>query len=871
MHAESTCPGQHELGLFLLGRIDDDRERALLDHLAACEHCAARASSLHVEDELVATMRQRSPILDQPQGSVDTVVERAREGVRAALPELPPPPVNLPGAVGPYQVLKPLGAGGMGVVYLARHRQLGRLVAVKLIGHGAWGDASRRARFRREAEVVARLRHPNVVTLYEVGEWQGAPYFAMEYVEGGNLAERLVESPLPPRRAADVVALLAQAVQYAHLQGVIHRDLKPANVLLSAADGAPQITDFGLARQLDDEHGQTRPGDLLGTPSYMAPEQIDNVRGAGPPADVYALGAILYECLTGRPPFKGATPLATLEQVRYAEPVAPGQLQPGLPRDLQVITLKCLEKAPARRYPTAQAVADDLRRWLEGRPILARPGGVGERVLKWARRRPALAALVAVSAVALAVVVGGAIAYERKLRRALGETEAALEQAKAEGERADGNSQKARKAISEMVFRTTQRGWNEVPRLQPFRRGLVEEALAFYEQIAAQEGDNPAVRQDVAWACLEAGRFQSELGKSAQGLANIERAVAMSEALAREFPDDVGRRLLHADAVAQLGASLPVGDGRSLPLLGQAADELEGLVRAGHNSPWVRGQLAGTQGTRGGAYVLARKPAEALRCLTRALELNLGLLQENPQNDGVREQVARTRLNLAQAHYQLKQTQEGSRAQELAEVDFEAVYARDPNNLGVVEAFAGLRLNRSYVFAAGRKLDEAVKYLSKNVPMLEHALALDPEVPILRGRLHDTYVLRSQFEDQLGRFADAVASRERAAEYGPDDRGNRLLIAVLRAKMGDYRKALAQADALRDEVARKPDANSWKQVAGCYSLLEEVAGLDSKLTTEERRKVKAHCRSEYDSAVWKVVGAEALKLFQKKPAEAKKP
>jgi eukaryotic-like serine/threonine-protein kinase len=868
MTGELTCPEERELGLLLLGRIDDDRERVLLDHLARCDRCAACASSLHAEDDLVATMRERSPILAEQQGSIDTIIERAREGVLAARPDLAPRPAtaDLPGEVGPYQVLKLLGSGGMGVVYLARHRELRRLVALKLISQGEWGNESRRLRFRREAELVARVRHPNVVTLYEVGEWQGAPYFAMEYVEGGNLAESLAESPMPPRRAADVVAILARAVHFAHENGVVHRDLKPANVLLSSAEAAPKVTDFGLARQLDDEQGHTRPGDVMGTPSYMAPEQIDRVSDAGPPADVYGLGAILYECLTGRPPFKGATPLATLEQVRYAEPVAPGQLQPGLPRDLQVITLKCLEKAPARRYPSALALADDLRRWLEGQPIVARPGGIGERVLKWARRRPALAALVTVIALALGVVAGGAVVYERRLRQELGNTARALGQAKAEGERADGNSQKARDAIKKMVFRTTQRGWNEVPRLRRLRRGLLEEALAFYEQIAAQEGDNPAVRHDVAWASLEAGKFQAKLGRADESRASVERAVTLASALTREQPDSVGVRLLHADALAFLGAAHHVG-ARAIELQEEAAGELEALRKAAPNAPGVRGQLARTLGSLGATYMNCGRPGDALRRLERAQELNRQLADERPDDPGQREQLARTRLNLAQACYALKQQERGHRAQELAEADFEAAHAGDPHNLEVVEAFAQLRVNRSYVFAGAGQFGEAAQYLSRNVPMLGQALKLDPDDPLLRDRLYRTYALRSGFEDRLGRAADAVASREKAIEYEAEANRvlNRALLAVLRAKTGDYRKAIALADALRDEVARKPEAITWKQVGGCYSLIEEVAGKDAKLPTEERRKIQAHCSSEVQSASWKAVAAEGLKLFQKKP------
>jgi serine/threonine protein kinase/WD40 repeat protein len=355
---------------------------------------------------------------------------------------------GLPSVPG-YEVLEELGRGGMGVVYKARQRALNRLVALKMVLSGAHATPEQLDRFQAEALAVARLQHPNLVQIYEVGTLDGLPFFSLEYVDGGSLAQRLAHTPQAARSAAEVVRALAGAVQYAHERGVVHRDLKPANILLKksevrsqkteggshsvgpsdscllSSDFFPKITDFGLAKQLDVESGQTRTGAVMGTPSYMAPEQAAGLTQAlGPPVDVYALGGILYEMLTGRPPFRGINVYDTLDQVRTQEPVPPSQLVPNVPRDLETVCLKCLQKEPAKRYAQAADLAEDLRRFLDGEPIKARRTSVWERTLKWARRRPTAAALAIVSAVAAVAVVAlavGLLASNSKLTETNGQ------------------------------------------------------------------------------------------------------------------------------------------------------------------------------------------------------------------------------------------------------------------------------------------------------------------------------------------------------------------------------------------------------------------------------------------------------------------
>ncbi|MBX9626366.1 MAG: protein kinase, partial [Gemmataceae bacterium] len=358
-----------------------------------------------------------------------------------------PPSGEPPGSVPGYELLHEVGRGGMGVVYKARQTALGRVVALKMILAGAHAGPADRERFRREAQAVAALQHPHIVQVFEVGEAGGHPYLALEYVAGGSLAQYRPGQPWPAREAAALVELLARAVHYAHGQGVVHRDLKPANILLAGVvksssrqvvtsgdqSGSrlddmrrddlmtPKITDFGLAKRLDSapgDDGPTRTGAVMGTPSYIAPEQAaGKAREVGPAADVYSLGAVLYELLTGRPPFRGETPLDTVLQVLKDDPLPPRRVQPGVPKDLDTVVLKCLNKEPERRYASAFALAEDLRRYLAGEPIVARPLGPWGRGLKWARRHPAAAAfagMTVAATVAVVAVLGVAYAQVRE-------------------------------------------------------------------------------------------------------------------------------------------------------------------------------------------------------------------------------------------------------------------------------------------------------------------------------------------------------------------------------------------------------------------------------------------------------------------------
>jgi serine/threonine protein kinase len=333
---------------------------------------------------------------------------RKRERIEAMLqpstvvgPTTEPAKPTIPTVEG-YEILEVIGHGGMGVVYKARHKTLNRIVALKMILSGAAATDAERSRFRAEAEAAAGLQHPNIVQVYEVGEADGRPFLALEYVPGGSLAAQLTGDGIDPRRAAELILPLAEAVRHAHENGIVHRDLKPANILLQSDERGvmsddsknsslitqhsslrPKVADFGLAKRLDVDRGQTQTGAIIGSPNYMPPEQaMGDVKAIGPAADIYALGAILYELLTGRPPFRARSLLETLELVRKGEPVAPRHLRARLPRDLETICLKCLEREPSQRYASAGDLADDLRRFLTNEPIHAREDGIAAQLAR---------------------------------------------------------------------------------------------------------------------------------------------------------------------------------------------------------------------------------------------------------------------------------------------------------------------------------------------------------------------------------------------------------------------------------------------------------------------------------------------------------
>jgi serine/threonine protein kinase len=559
-----------------------------------------------------------------------------------------------------YEILGELGRGGMGVVYRARQRSLNRIVALKVILGAGHAGAEQLSRFRAEATTAARLQHPNIVQVFEVGEHEGQPYFSLEFIEGGSLADFLKGEPQPPRDAAELVRTLALAVQHAHSKGVIHRDLKPANVLLvsgGAVSGEssqpptthhspltihqPKITDFGLAKQQAADSKLTTSGAILGTPSYMAPEQAaGDGKAVGPATDVYALGAILYELLTGRPPFRAASVMDTVLQVMHDDPVPPSRLEPKLPRDLETICLKCLAKKPEQRYSTAAALADDLGRFLNGEPIHARPVSSVVKAWKWSRRHPALAAIVFILAVPLPAMLAVMIYLFVEARSAKQQVEQEKEevaQAHQEAERerklAQEYLQNALGTMDRILERIGDDRLSRIPAVQEERAAIMAEALAFFETLLRIDSTDPRVREETAQTFARMSRVSLMGGRTTDAAKAGQGSVDLYRSLADQFPDRPEYRNELAQAYMFLGHShiLSADFSAGLKAYESAAAVAEALAREFPGEPAYRATAAECRRSLGYFYTHAG-PTGGEEHFKEGMRLAEELFRQHPHN-----------------------------------------------------------------------------------------------------------------------------------------------------------------------------------------------------------------------------------------------
>jgi serine/threonine-protein kinase len=761
-------------------------------------------------------------------------------------PALLEPPAA--GRFGDYELGAEIGRGGMGVVYRARQVRLDRLVALKVMRTGPGGVAATLERFRHEAELIARLDHPAVVPIYEVGEYNGWVYYAMKLIEGGNLAqevsgdqrsavsaaERAALTKVVQRRAAMVVAAVARAVQHAHERGVLHRDLKPSNILLDR-QGRPYVTDFGLGRQLEGGSELTQSGAIVGTPSYMAPEQASGRFGVVTiAADVYGLGSILYALLTGRPPFQGPSVLETVLLVREEAPQPPRSHNPCLARDLETICLKCLEKEPHRRYSSAAALADDLDRFLAGKPISARPVRPWERAWKWARRQPAAAALLAGSVLAVLGIITGVLVHNARLQEAAQEAQHQQELARA-------HYRRARDTLGRMLQQFDSYRLGAVPQFKELQRKQLEEALTFYEgALQDQDDPDPAVRLDTAVACKQAAEIQGMLGRKPAAAENYGRAIALLSGLPAEHRDTPESQLLLADcyngrdgmaADHKWRCEEAVRDHR------QALAILEALAQRRPHDLRVRGALAVTEHYLGAVYQVAGKPAEAAVHLSRAADLLAVVAREQPGNENFQARLADNQVDLALVYQTTKPAYEVKRTYEKTEELLQGLLARHPSTGQYTLSLAALYANWGLFLRDTGRLPLALVRQTRAVELAESVVKQEPQHVFARRMACNARGARAQTYQALGRWPEAAQDWDRVIEL--DDRPNgwirRVLRALALARAGLHARAVAEAGVL--EAKAEVNGAGRYDLACVYALAAKAARADTKLTTAEQQEL----------------------------------
>lgn len=703
------------------------------------------------------------------------------------------PPDAVARVFGDYEIRRELGRGGMGVVYEARQISLNRLVALKLIKAGLLADDAELRRFRNEAEAVALLDHPGIVSAYEVGEHAGQQYLAMKLVVSDGLAPLTERYRDAPRAAAKLVAEAADAVAHAHSRGILHRDLKPANILVDT-DGRPHITDFGLAKRLEDDAEMTASGAILGTPAYMAPEQASGQRGGITTAtDVYGLGGVLYSLLTGQAPFHGGTVIETLDSLRTVAPEPPMRLNARVPRDLQTICLKCLEKDPRRRYASALALADDLRAWLDSRPISARPVGPAERAWLWCRRKPTIAAL---SAAVIALIVGGAattIAMQRNANRALlaknqeltfayGREATANADLAAANERVEQRYRLAMDAIKTFHTGASQDFLLKEPQFQALRGKLLNSAREFYDKLGRvlEASDDATSKRALLGSEFELAQLLLTLGRGGDALALHRQVLAGRESLAGE-PGASTQDGIQVGRSLRATASLMQKEGpkADVPaMLARAVAFHERLAADHPDDPAVQDALAEVLIVLGDQLKnVDGNRTEAERAFRRSLTIWQGLAQTHPQ-----ELKYRSSQSGALSYLSFLRADEGKydetielyqQVVDLAREELE----RSPRDLRLRANLAACQSLMSSWYYWARRFGEAVEPARASLNEYREIAAALPGVPRYQHDLATSHSALGMVLSQTNQLAEAeteyratLGILDKLALDTPDDR-----------------------------------------------------------------------------------------------------
>jgi serine/threonine protein kinase len=695
---------------------------------------------------------------------------------------------DLPCRFADYELLEQLGRGGSGVVFKARQLSLNRPVALKVFAVDSLALTAERQRFRREAEIAAHLDHPNIVPIHEVGECEGRLFFSMKLLEGGSLAKAcrgMKRDHADQRASARLVAAIARAVHYAHQRGILHRDLKPANILLERRDGdatvpTPYVSDFGLARWVATDSGLTQSGAVLGTPGYMAPEQASGQPGMITTAtDVYGLGAILYTLLTGRPPFHGANVLDTLVQARAGEPEAPGSVNRLLDRDVETICLKCLEKEPARRYISAEALADDLERWLDGQPIQARPLSSWERASRWCRRNPVAAGMAA--ALLLVLLAASTVSTWQAIRATQAET-----QAKSSQDLAQERFALAKNAVDFYLNKIAEMEELKGPNYQRLRKQLLEKAILFYQQLAEQAPGDGEQEAAQAGAYLGLGGLRAELGDHTAAIADLEKARDFFGRLGEAFPGNPTHRQDLAGVYTTMG--------RILQQKGQPADSeaahrksVETLQKLVGDFPAVadyRRALAGSQLELAALLGFVSRPGEAEVVERQALAIRRQLVQEHPDVPDYHDELAVTLAQLANELRRREPTTARALLEE-ARTHHETALKANPSLPRYRETYAHNRVFLGFVLGALNQLDAAKAAFQTALDIRQHLADEFPQYPRYRTALADGYFDSASVLRTTGQMDEAFARYQTAMTIHRD-------VTELYPGLPNYRQALAQ-------------------------------------------------------------------------------
>jgi tetratricopeptide (TPR) repeat protein len=733
---------------------------------------------------------------------------------------------------GDYELLGEIARGGMGVVYRARQTSLNRIVALKMVLAGQFASAHDVRRFQVEAANAATLDHPNIVPVYDVGRHRGQHYYTMKLIEGGSLAARVHRYAGDPRGAARLVATTARAIDHAHRHGVLHRDLKPGNILIDAA-GQPQVTDFGLARRLgggDNLPGLTLSGSVLGSPRYMAPEQAKGETPLATAADVYSLGAILYELLTGRPPFLAQTLVETLRLVRETEPLPPTAVVPRLDRDLGTICLKCLEKEPAARYAAASDLADDLDRWLRHEPITARTIGPWRRARKWARRKPAAAALLAVSACSVALLIGGLglnnflIAKERTV---------AIKERNAKQAALDGEASLRKLAVATLESLTddvVRRQLARQPVLADADREFLERIAAHYEALVSSNGEDRAIQ---AAGHSRIGLMRAQLGQLDRARASYARAIELYGRLVADHPEAPNYRDELVGAHAQLGRLLSKSDRREEAAVEfrRAIDLGDRLVGAFGDKPEYRRNLAHGHNGLGGLMAKLGRHADAATQFRRAIALDGHLVAAFPGVAEYREGLANSYNGLGVALTELGNDVEAEATLRHALGLREQLVDRFPREPKYRQTLIASHCNLGNLLGGC----DAEGEFRRAIVLADQLVAEFPVVPAYRTRLANAHhglgvALAAQGEGEPAEaaFRRAIELRARPAGELPATDDGAVRLGSSQCSLGDL---------LRER-------GSYAQAVECYreaiATLAPVAAREPRLRSVRRHLSRSH-------------------------------